>query len=435
MTYVIVKDQLMGTGKSTKMIREINESDPEQRYIVVTPFLAECHRYAGTTYSEDDPYKKPLMDSEGNIIYTGEGCNASGRTFRHPISGYRNKVQHIERLVEEGHDIVTTHAALKLFTPSTKDAIKDAGYKLVIDEEMECLKQVKIKQVRRNILLESKAVYVDEQGLLRWSADEKYAPQVETTDDLATGLSWEMQIKNMCDNGSLVLVDDDKGERNIFMWEYPIDFLKSFDEVVVLTYMFGGSIFSRYLAYYGIPYTVERGIQLPETPQELILLVDNPRMNQVGSSENALSATRQKALTKDSAPAKDLRRNLVNYFNNNTYGRAPMEERLWTSLEDSKGVLKGRGYSKKHIPWNTKAVNTYRETSKLAYVYNAYMMPEQYKFLARRGEEFKPDTDRYALTEMLQWVYRSRIREGSPISLYVPSSRMRGLLEEWMTGT
>ena len=67
MTKVIIKDELMGTGKSTRMIEEINNSHPDQRYIVVVPFLAEAHRYAGTlsdpdSGDEDAPlaYRRPL---------------------------------------------------------------------------------------------------------------------------------------------------------------------------------------------------------------------------------------------------------------------------------------------------------------------------------------------------------------------------------------
>lgn len=434
MTQVIIKDQLMGTGKSTQMIEEINNSDPDQRYIVVTPFLKECHRYAGTIVDPDSgDYQKPLKDADGNIQYNGTGCNASGREFKHPQSGYFNKVQHIEKLVEQGEDIVTTHTALKLFTPQTKDAIKDAGYKLIIDEELECLKPVRIQKMRRNMLLNSGSVYLDEEGLLRWSDDERYAPN-DDVDDLHTGLSWEMQIKNMCDNGSLILVEDDTGERNLFMWEYPIEFIKSFDEIIVLTYMFEGSIFSKYLEFYDIPYVIEKGIQLPSNPYDIISVVDNEKMNKVGSSEWALSATRQRSLKKDSAVSKDLRRNLTNYFNNNTYGKTPIEERLWTSLLESKKYLSGKGYTKRHISWNTKAVNDYIMCSKLAYVYNPSMMPEQYKYLKYRGDNLAPSLERYSLSEMLQWIYRSRVRKDEPIMLYVPSSRMRGLLEDWMRG-
>ena len=102
MTKVIIKDELMGTGKSTRMIEEINNSHPDQRYIVVVPFLAEAHRYAGTLSDPDSgDYQTPLRD-EREVVYTGTGCNASGRTFNHPQSGHRSKVEHIERLVERG---------------------------------------------------------------------------------------------------------------------------------------------------------------------------------------------------------------------------------------------------------------------------------------------------------------------------------------------
>lgn len=437
MTKVIIKDQLMGTGKSSKMIEEINNDDKDQRYIVVTPFLKECHRYAGTLIDPDSgDYQKPKKDEYGDIIYTGTGCNASGRKFKHPVSGYYNKVQHIEQLVEQGEDIVTTHTALKLFTPSTKEAIKNAGYKLVIDEELECLKPIKIKKMRRNMLLNSGSVYLDEDGLLRWSNDPKYEPKDEDdVDDLGTGISWEMQIKNMCDNGSLILVEDDTGERNLFMWEYPIEFIKSFDEITVLTYMFEGSIFSRYLDFYHIPYTIEKGIQVPKDPFNLIKVIENEKMNKVGSTEWALSSTKQKSINKQSATAKDVKRNLENYFNNNTYGKAPTEERLWTCVLEAKKCFSGRGYTKRHIACNTKAVNDFRDTSKLAYIYNPSMLPEQYKYLHNRGEDYSPSLNRHALSEMLQWVYRSRVRENEPITLYVPSSRMRNLLEDWMKGS
>jgi len=51
MTKVVVHDCLPGTGKSSRMIDKINNSNKDVRYIVVTPFLKECHRYAGTIYN------------------------------------------------------------------------------------------------------------------------------------------------------------------------------------------------------------------------------------------------------------------------------------------------------------------------------------------------------------------------------------------------
>ena len=42
------------------------------------------------------------------------------------------------------------------------------------------------------------------------------------------------------------------------------------------------------------------------------------------------------------------------------------------------------------------------------------------------------DEDCYALSEMLQFIWRSGIREGKKITIYIPSIRMRNLLKDWI---
>jgi hypothetical protein len=42
------------------------------------------------------------------------------------------------------------------------------------------------------------------------------------------------------------------------------------------------------------------------------------------------------------------------------------------------------------------------------------------------------DEDVYALSVMLQWIWRSAIRDGKDITLYLPSVRMRELLVSWI---
>ncbi|MEA1973836.1 MAG: hypothetical protein U9N34_11170, partial [Candidatus Cloacimonadota bacterium] len=46
--------------------------------------------------------------------------------------------------------------------------------------------------------------------------------------------------------------------------------------------------------------------------------------------------------------------------------------------------------------------------------------------------DIKVDQDDYALSEMLQWIFRSGVRNGEVITIYIPSRRMRNLLEEWL---
>ena len=52
------------------------------------------------------------------------------------------------------------------------------------------------------------------------------------------------------------------------------------------------------------------------------------------------------------------------------------------------------------------------------------------KFYNLHGIEV--DEDMYALSIMVQWIWRSAIREGGEVNLYIPSRRMRELLVGWI---
>ena len=61
---------------------------------------------------------------------------------------------------------------------------------------------------------------------------------------------------------------------------------------------------------------------------------------------------------------------------------------------------------------------------------NKYFNPCIKNFLLSKGIEVNEDG--YALSEMLQFLWRSGIREGKHITVYIPSSRMRHLLKNWI---
>lgn len=66
----------------------------------------------------------------------------------------------------------------------------------------------------------------------------------------------------------------------------------------------------------------------------------------------------------------------------------------------------------------------------IAYLANRFADPNLTKFFATR--DVSVDSNTIALSEMLQWIWRSAIRDGQPINLYVPSRRMRKLLTDWI---
>ena len=40
----------------------------------------------------------------------------------------------------------------------------------------------------------------------------------------------------------------------------------------------------------------------------------------------------------------------------------------------------------------------------------------------------------FSLSALIQWMFRSAIRDGKPIKIYIPSFRMRKLLNSWLDG-
>jgi hypothetical protein len=44
------------------------------------------------------------------------------------------------------------------------------------------------------------------------------------------------------------------------------------------------------------------------------------------------------------------------------------------------------------------------------------------------------DRDLYGLSEMIQWLWRTRIRKSESIQVVIPCKRMRELLERWLDG-
>jgi hypothetical protein len=109
-------------------------------------------------------------------------------------------------------------------------------------------------------------------------------------------------------------------------------------------------------------------------------------------------------------------------------------ERLWTTFKSYKKLITpttGAGYSvNQFLAFNQKASNLYRHVKKMAYLVNVYPHPDLVTFF--HGNGISINQDQYAISEMIQWIFRSRIRSGKKIELFVPSTRMRGLLKKWM---
>jgi hypothetical protein len=85
------------------------------------------------------------------------------------------------------------------------------------------------------------------------------------------------------------------------------------------------------------------------------------------------------------------------------------------------------------IPSNAKATNDYQRVAAVAFLCNTYHHPVIKAYFESMGVPVYEDL--YALSQMLQWIWRSRIRCDEPIHAFIPSERMRGLLKRWLNAS
>ena len=81
------------------------------------------------------------------------------------------------------------------------------------------------------------------------------------------------------------------------------------------------------------------------------------------------------------------------------------------------------------VSLGSRATNMYIDKTCLAYLANIYLNPYIAQFFNSKG--VKVDEDKYALSEMLQWIFRSAVRAENDVNIYIPSKRMRELLQNW----
>jgi hypothetical protein len=90
----------------------------------------------------------------------------------------------------------------------------------------------------------------------------------------------------------------------------------------------------------------------------------------------------------------------------------------------------GKAYG--FLPFNTRATNAYRNVEAMAYPMNVYQHGDVRAYFDERG--IPTSEDLYAISTLVQWLWRSRIRKEprEGITIYLPSERMRGLFLEWL---
>ena len=396
---VNIVDAIMGAGKTFSLINYINQSD--ERFLVITPYLDEIARYK-------------------------EEC--SSKRFRSPkFEHSKTKLDSLRGLIENGENIISTHVLFQKFDNELIDMCRAHNYTLVMDEVANVIDEYYLSKPDFEIL---KNTYVDinpETKQLIWKS--KYSDYQGKFDN----------EKRLCELGSLVCYGD-----SLMVWLFPIETFNSFRKIFILTYEFKLQLQRYYYDYYGLTYkfwSVEgdspENYHLAEYNENknylgydyrtLIHICELDKMNMIGDREQDLSKTWY-ARNKNNSSMKILKKNIINFFRN--IRNDCSSDNIWTTFKDYQNVLKGKGYTKGFLPLNSRATNKYRDRASVVYPVNRYLNPFVKNFFT--SNHIAIDEEGFALSEMLQFIWRSAIRDGHEIWIYIPSIRMRRLLKEWI---
>lgn len=431
---------MMGTGKTQAMYQSIRDN-PQKSCVVVTPFISTI---------EDLLKELPSM--------------------RQPEYKGGTKLDSLKYLLSHGFDIACTHSLFLNVDEEIWDMIKDGGYTLYIDEALDIARPINdliddpdyhVKPGTAKFLINRNIISVDNFGRVSWVGEPEQ-------DD------YEYRYLESLIRGGNVFCAEDK----LFLWMFPPQVFDAFTEVTILSYLFSGSVFDAYLQMHHLDYTLGSvtgqygsGFQftgyyddstIRRSLKPLINLYDG-KANQIGEKRTALCSNWY-----NSAEEGDLKavRTGFNTFLKGAKAASPDSLLMWTAFvserdrlcisgakvvgkltTDEFAAIKADPNYKNHdldnlrcfVPCNCRGKNNYSDRQILAYLVNRFYNPIL-KRMFKNVYGVSLNENRYALSEMIQWIWRSRIRrnalpdEERKIDLYVPSARMRSLLQKWLDG-
>ena len=110
---------------------------------------------------------------------------------------------------------------------------------------------------------------------------------------------------------------------------------------------------------------------------------------------------------------------------------------MWTTLKGGENkkdkiriALTGKGYARGFVPVNSRATNEYKNKNCCVYLVNRFINPIDKGFFEDKNVSVNENL--WSLSELIQWLFRSAIRDDKEINLYIPSKRMRNLLISWL---
>lgn len=415
----LVIDSFMGSGKTEYCIQLIKELlRDNHKVLYVTPFLDEVQRVVNESKIGNRKLYQPSRQNEN--MY---------------------KLDSLIKLLRDGRSIATTHELFKLFNNDCCKYIQEQGYILILDEVFEPLKPYdKCTSYELDMLIEYERFTLNEFNLI--SMEDNY--------------SFKYGIKNNQSKFGLyqAVTKDIKEERilytdiGIYFWQFPIKIFKAFKKVIVSTFLFENSFFGAYfqinkMTYHKKSVKCAKGFidkyslvdyTFPNVSEyrNLIAVVNHDK-NMFKQTRHTMSVSWFKKNINDSR-IEIIKNAIYNFITNRSSKisgkKITQKDILWTTFKCVQKKLQGKGYTSSFTFWNNKATNEFGNRHCVVHAANILPNPITYAYVKSKGANMTKDM--YSLTDMIQFVWRSAIRNKEPIILYIVSDRMADIFQRFM---
>ena len=345
---------------------------------------------------------------------------------------FDNKSDSLRQLLLDNKNVVTTHALYGIVGQlAWEGCLKD--YDIIIDEVLDVVGQVDgVSETSWKLLyIDSGFAEVDVGGKVLPTAKwEEYVGRV--SDTLNTNLY------ALAQRDSLHVVDG-----SFFLKCLPPPLLQSGRTITIYSYLAEGSMMLAYLNKLGISYRHQRDIsedrQFRAKAKKLITIKSIPALEDTAFSYSKQTGTKGK-VDRNKLVAKSLMNIRHRELRDTSLDKVMVTcAKLNWYLKGNSDKPKPNAFSKdsrmfkaRWVANTTRGTNDYIQVRTAIYLWDQHMNPYICRWLGI--DKDAKANDRYATTELVQWLYRSAVRNGEPITLYMPSNRMRVLLAAWLNG-
>lgn len=445
--HVTVIDSICGSGKTRYIFKYIDshtykangqlKKHGRRFFIFVTPYLEEISRLK----KENDTFHEP------------ENINDSTTS---------TKTSELSRLLCSGFcNIAITHTLFLMCIDMITEYVKKSitPYELIIDESPDIYKLYDLKKGDlKNLSKDIDFTEINQQnnhdnifknGL---GIDEVASCKLkEHSYTILKDGSRYNDIYQACTESNVYIIN-----KSFYISVLPLHKIMVFAEIKFLTYMFEGQFNELYLKAHGFEidyYHVEKidneyeliqgkkaysGIHLkdkikllnPKKSDKSYKFVE-PWLNYNDLSSNWHKKRFDKIINKSAK--EELTKSIHSVYRSLN---ATQKNFLWTTYLKRRDLYKELKFNKDicFCSCTARAMNKYAHKRNLAYMINLFPDSNINKFTEKLAHEIPFRRNIFSLSSLIQWVFRSAIRNREPINLYIPSKRMRDLFMEWLNG-